>query len=141
MKNWTCLAVALISISAYAGAPNPCVQPVFSQSGNGWKSIFLKLTNGCSVPVDMQNSIITFKTSNSLSTPFWGLFGPLEHPDNHLMITSESLRSGGYLATLPLHFPVADWSNTVLPVGSSITLEYGEAIPGYVSDSVVVITN
>jgi chitinase len=108
---------------------------------SGWHNITLTLKNNCGKSVDLQNSTITFNTANSLNTSFWGTFGPLSYPDNNLQITSTPQSSGGYLASLSLHFPEASWAKSALPDKSSFTILFGSATGTHNPSSVKVYAN
>jgi endoglucanase len=120
-----------LSVSSWAAsivAPQPvtCVTSSWSAVGDKWsKTIALTLTNACTQPVDFQNAQITFQSNAQLTTDFWGDFEPLSYPDNKpLNITSQKQTSTIYLASLSLHFPTYDNSNSVLPVKKSIIIRY-----------------
>jgi chitinase len=122
--------------------PTSCVKGVFSKSGSQhWSNITLKLTNQCGIPVDFQNSRITFINSDNLNTSFWGNFNSLTYPDNNLQITSQPNTDASYLASFSLHFPEQSWANTTLANQASITISYGSSSAGYVESSVQVYLN
>lgn len=106
--------------------PSNCITPAFSQTGNAWwTQVSLKLTNNCNQDVDFQNSTITYNNDANINTNFWGTFDPISYPDNNLQITSQQISAGNYLASFSLHIPENDWSNSILPKGRSITIQYG----------------
>lgn len=122
---------ALYHKSSYLGSsqvpqPTACINANFSQTGNQWWSnVTLKLTNRCGQNVNFQNSTVTFNSNANINTNFWGTFTPLTYPDNNLQITSQIISSNNFLATFFLHIPEDPWSNSLLPDGQSITIQYG----------------
>ncbi|MDX1900910.1 MAG: glycosyl hydrolase family 18 protein [Gammaproteobacteria bacterium] len=137
-----------LATSVHAAAPvtvaqaaPTCIASAFSQSGgSGWYTMSLKITNNCSTAIDFQNSTITFQNTKNLSTSLWGDFGSLSYPDNTLQISSQPITTGGYLATLTLHFPTASWAKSKLPAGQSFTLHYGAPTADYLSNTVQIYT-
>jgi hypothetical protein len=119
-----------------------CINSIFtSTKGSGWESITLKLTNNCNQAISFQNSTISFQTTKPLNTQFWGTFSPLPYPDNTLNLTSQVQPDGNYLASLTLHFPSYPGSNTYLPIGSSILIQYGAAVDSHIEGTVNVYGN
>lgn len=92
------------------------------------------------MPIDFQNSQVTFQVGTNLNTAFWGMFNSLSYPVNTLQITSTPIQSG-YLASLSLQFPTASWANSVLDMGDSFTLNFGTAIANYDAASAAVYLN
>ncbi|KTD41443.1 glycoside hydrolase family 5 protein [Legionella parisiensis] len=116
--------------------PTACISTQFITTGDQhWKSVTLKLTNGCNKPVDFQNATVTFKNSSALNTNFWGDFSPLPYPDNALNITSQAQTDGKYLATFNLHFPSYPGADSKLPIGSSIFIKYGVSSDTHIEGS------
>lgn len=118
--------------SATLATPTACISSQFTATGSEyWKSITLKLTNNCEKAVDFQNTTITFQSSSTLNTAFWGEFSPLSYPDKALNISSQKQSDGSYLATINLHFPT-NYGTTILPVGGSLQILYGSATDSHV---------
>ncbi len=121
--------------------PTACISTQFITSGDQhWKSVTLKLTNGCSKAVDFQNATVTFKNTSALNTNFWGDFGSLPYPDNGLNITSQTQADGTFLATFNLHFPSYPGADSKLPAGQSILIKYGVSSDTHVEGSINVYT-
>lgn len=119
--------------------PTACIASKFTtQAGPGWSAVTLKLTNACATGVDLQSSTIMFNNKTALNTSFWGSFGSLSYPDNSLQITSQPRTAGGFVASMPLHFPTASWARTVLQPNESIILMYGTSVADYDPASVGV---
>jgi chitinase len=140
----TTFAFGVLSTPLYAakpGLPQPttCITPSFSHTGNF--TISIKLTNNCGAAVDFQNSTITFVNATQLTQPsFWGNFSPLAYPDNNLAIAQQPA-TGGFLESMPLHFPEQPWANTILKVGQSFTILYWNGKADYNSSSALVYLN
>lgn len=111
--------------SKTAPQPSSCIVSSFSQVGNqGWSNVSLKLTNTCGQDVDFQNATITFNSSVSINTNFWGNFGPISFPDK-LQMTSQLVSPNKFIVTIPIHIPEEPWTNSILPNGQSMTVQYG----------------
>ncbi|STX41841.1 chitinase [Legionella donaldsonii] len=125
--------MAHASLQSTRAQPTTCITSHFSATGSQyWKSIVLKLTNNCSQAVDFQNTTISFQTTEALNTSFWGDFSPLSYPDNVLNITSQQQPGNQFLATLNLHFPSFSGANSLLPIGSSISIKYGATTDSHI---------
>lgn len=122
-----------------AAQPTTCIVGKFSSVvTSGWASESLTLTNQCTSPANFQNSVITFTNKTALNTNFWGSFSPLNYPvSSSLFITSQPLASGEYTASINLVFPT-NYGTTILPIGSSFTIQYGESAVGYDASSLQV---
>jgi endoglucanase len=128
--------------AATVAQPTTCVASQFIVSGDPyWKSMTLKLTNNCGQPVDFQNSTVQFKNKTAINTSFWGTFAPLPYPDNALNIASQQQGDGNFLATLNLHFPTYQGSDTKLPAGRSIQIQYGVPVANHIEGSAQVFVN
>ncbi|RUR13882.1 hypothetical protein [Legionella sp. km772] len=128
--------------SASTVQPTTCITPQFSASGDQyWKNITLKLTNNCTVPVDFENTSLSFKNKAALNTTFWGEFSPLPYPDNNLNISSQQQGDGTYLATLTMHFPTNQGVSTKLPIGKSIQIKYGVNSDTHIEGTTSVYVN
>jgi chitinase len=140
----TTFAFGVLSTPLYAAKlalpqPTTCVTPAFSRTGNF--TISIKLTNNCGAAVDFQNSTITFVNATQLTQPsFWGNFSPLAYPDNNLAIAQQPA-TGGFLESMPLHFPEQPWANTILKAGQSFTLIYWNGKADYNASSALVYLN
>ena len=122
--------------------PSSCVTGVFKKTGDQWwVNVELKLTNTCGQAVDVQNMSVTFNSADNLNTSFWGQFGSVAYPDSALQIRSQANGSSGYLSSLSLHFPEANWANKQLGNNQSIILQYGAASSNYEPNSVKVYLN
>lgn len=129
-------AIAQPILTPSIAQPTACITSKFITSGDSnWKSVTLKLTNGCNKAVDFQNATVTFVNSAALNTNFWGDFNPLPYPDNALNITSQTQVTGKFLSTLNLHFPSYPGADSKLPIGRSILLNYGVSSDTHVEGS------
>lgn len=129
--------------TSFISAPqaNPCITGKFSTTGNSyWKNVTLQLTNQCSSPVNLANTIITFKTQSAINTSFWGEFGELSYPEQPLNIISQQQPDGTYLATIKIHFPSYPGSRSQLPANSFIKIKYGVNSDTHMDGSVLVYT-
>ena len=112
--------------------PISCMVGTFSAVGDKyWQNITLTLQNKCGQTVDVRNTTITFKNSEVLNTNFWGEFGVISYPDNNLIITSQPLSTGGYLAAMYFHISEAAHANSKLPSNGIIKLFYGAPKAGF----------
>lgn len=137
--SWGASAAATQQGLTHAPLPTTCIVGTFTTTGDShWNNVSLQLKNNCGKTVDFQNANITFKNTTALNTGFWGTFGPLTYPDNNLQISSQPATGGGFLASLSLHIPEADWANSKLPSNGSITLFYGVSKAAYTAASLQV---
>ena len=120
--------------NVYSPQPVSCITAKFSQSGGKyWNNVALHLTNQCQKPIDLQNALIQFNTSNTIQS-VWGKFSGLAYPK--FTVTSQ-----GNTISVVLLFPQGSkwWKpKTKLAVGSSIELDYGVPHAAYDAKSVRV---
>lgn len=122
------LSIAVLSILGYSAyalqAPSPINCITATTSNTGWtKNISLK--NNCTNPVDFQNSLLTWQSSNSISGSFWGNYSPLAYPIAPKLTSQKEASS--YLVSTALTFTKpTKWNhpNTTLPVGSQIMVSF-----------------
>lgn len=130
------ILLSLMSSLVHAAVPSPCMKVALTNPATpSWTMVTVNVTNKCNAPVDLQNSEVVFSGKSNVNVTAWGDFGNLSYPDKSLAVSSIPGTNGTYFSTISLHFPVANWSKHILPMGASIQLFYGVTKADYIANS------
>ncbi|USD40123.1 hypothetical protein J4N42_08535 [Vibrio sp. SCSIO 43135] len=119
-----------------APQPAPVQTEVIVDSASAtWSNMSIKMTNTLAQEVDIDGMVMTFVSPLDV-TSVWGNFAGISYPSN-IAVSSTQTDDGQFLIQVTTTYADESWINSMLPVGSAISLQFGlgmNATPETISD-------